>query len=437
MEIETPSLRTACADLNGQMRGKRLPAREAAKLEFSGQRMPLSALSLDIWGRDIDDSPLVFASGDADGQLRCTERGPVLMPWLAEPATLVPMWMFTDDGKPFNGDPRHALARVLAGYTRRGWKVMAATELEFTLVEIRDGALAPARARHGGQPLHAGEINGVSELDRFSEFFDDLYAGAEAMGISALAAVSEGGIGQFEVNLNHGPALRMADDTWLFKALVKGMARKHGMAATFLAKPFKDEPGNGLHLHFSITDRHGRNLFDNGVMTGTSLMHHAVAGLIAGMPGATLVFAPHAGSYERLAPHSHAPTGACWGYENRTTAIRIPGGDPAARRIEHRVAGGDTNPYLVMAAILGAALMGIEDELTPPEPLMGNAYGQRVLMVPTDWEEAIGRFEASPKMARIFPGLMIDMLQRVKRQEQRKSGKLSPERLKLETMDAV
>ncbi|MCA8882524.1 MAG: glutamine synthetase [Rhodobacteraceae bacterium] len=437
MEIDTPSLRTACADLNGQMRGKRLPAREAAKLEFTGQRMPLSALSLDIWGRDIEKSPLVFASGDADGQLRCTDRGPVLMPWLVEPATLVPMWMFTEDGAPFDADPRHALSRVLTRYARRGWKVMAATELEFTLVDDSGATLAPACAPQGGRRLHAGEINGLAELDRFSAFFDDLYAGAEAMGIVPLAAVSESGIGQFEVNLNHGPALRIADDTWLFKALVKGMARKHGMAATFLAKPFADEPGNGLHLHFSITDRNGRNLFDNGVMTGTALMHHAVAGLIAGMPGATLIFAPHAGSYARLAPDSHAPTGACWGYENRTAAIRIPGGDPAARRIEHRTAGGDTNPYLVIAAILGAAFMGIEDELSPPPPLIGNAYGQRVLMIPTDWDEAITRFEASPKMARIFPGLLIDLLQRVKRQEQTKSAALSPERLVLETLEAV
>lgn len=437
MDISTASLRTACADLNGQMRGKRLPARDAAKLEYSGQRMPLSALSLDIWGRDVDDSPLVFASGDADGQLRCTERGPVLMPWLPSPATLVPMWMYTEDGAPFDGDPRHALARVLARFKRKGWYVQAATELEFTLVDDRSGKLAMAHAPGVGRPLHAGEINGLAELDRFSAFFDELYAGAEAMDIKAQAAVSEAGIGQFEVNLCHGPAMRMADDTWLFKTLVRGIARKHGLAATFLAKPFADEPGNGLHLHFSITDQKGRNLFDNGLMTGTPMMHHAVAGLIAGMPGATLIFAPHAGSYDRITPLSHAPTGASWGYENRTTAVRIPGGESENRRIEHRMAGGDTNPYLVMAAILGAAFMGLEDELTPPEPIMGNAYGQRVLILPTDWDEAITRWEASPKMARIFPGLLIDMLQRVKRQEQAKSEKLSPEQLSLQTFEAV
>ncbi|MCA8879187.1 MAG: glutamine synthetase [Rhodobacteraceae bacterium] len=437
MDIDTPSLRTACADLNGMMRGKRLPASEAAKLEFSGQRMPLSALSLDLWGTDIEDSPLVFQSGDADGQLRCTDRGPVAMPWLPEPATLMPMWMFSESGTPFDGDPRHALARILARFSRRGWRVIAATELEFTLVDDSGAALGRARSPVTGRPLHVGGINDLVELDLFAPFFDDLYAGAEAMGIRAQAAVSESGIGQFEVNLMHGPAMRVADDTWLFKALVRGMARKHGMAATFLAKPFEADSGNGLHLHFSVIDQHKQNIFDNGMMSGSELMKHAIGGCISGMPGATLIFAPHAGSYARITPLSHAPIGASWGYENRTCAIRIPGGDPAARRIEHRFAGGDTNPYLVMAAILGAALMGIEDAVAPPEPIMGNAYGQRILKVPADWVEAITRFEGSPKMARIFPGLLIDMLARVKRQELKKSDALDAARLALETSQAV
>jgi glutamine synthetase len=437
MDIETPSLRTACADLNGMMRGKRLPASEAAKLEFYGHRMPLSALSLDLWGADVEGSPLVFPSGDADGALRCTDRGPVPMPWLATPATLVPMWMFTEDGRPFDADPRHALARVLAGYSRRGWRVVAATELEFTLIDDSGEAIAPARSPVTGRPLHVGGINDVAELDLFAPFFDDLYAGAEAMGIRAQAAVSEAGIGQFEVNLAHGPAMRIADDTWLFKALVRGIARKHGLTATFLAKPFEKDAGNGLHVHFSVVDTQRQNIFDNGLLAGSALMKQAIAGCISGMPGATLVFAPHANSYARITPQSHAPIGASWGYENRTCAIRIPGGDPASRRVEHRFAGGDTNPYLVMTAILGAALMGIEDAVAPPEPIIGNAYGQRLLKVPTDWDEAITRFEGSPKMARIFPPLLIEMLARVKRQEMARSFAMDPARLALETCQAV
>lgn len=437
MDIDTKSIRTGFADLNGQMRGKRLPAAHAEKIEYQGQRMPLSAVTVDLWGCDIENSPLVFESGDADGQLRCTERGPLPMPWLDQPATLMPMWMFTDQGQPFEADPRHALARVLARYARRGLKVIAATELEFTLVDDTGASLATVRSPHTGKPLTDAAVVGVAALDTFQRFFDDLYAGADAMGISAQAAISEAGIGQFEINLDHGPAMRIADDTWLFKSLVRGMARKHGMAATFMAKPFADDAGNGLHLHFSVLDEAKRNIFDNGLMTGSGQMLSAVAGCVAGMPGATLIFAPYENSYVRMSPGAHAPTGACWGYENRTAAIRIPGGEPAARRIEHRTAGGDTNPYLVMAAILGSALMGIEDELNPPEPVIGNAYDQRILQIPTDWDAAIERFAGSPKMARIFTPLLIDMYARTKRQEKRRLAAMPPSEQVFSLLEAV
>ncbi len=437
MDLPTASLRTACADLNGVWRGKRMPAAHGAKLEFEGHRMPLSALNLDLWGTDIDDSPLVFATGDADGQLRVTDRGPVPMPWLGSPATLVPMWMYTDEGRPFDGDARHALARVLARFAKRGWKVVAASELEFTLVDDAGTALAPARDPVTGRPITAGRINDVMGLDRFAAFFDALYAGAEAMGIDAQTAISESGRAQFEVNLMHGPAMRVADDTALFKTLVRGTARAHALAATFMAKPFEGDAGNGLHFHVSVLDERGRNVFDNGLMTGSALLRQAIAGAVAGMPGATLIFAPHANSYDRFAPGSHAPTGASWGYENRTTAIRIPGGEPRARRLEHRAPGGDTNPYLVLAAILGAMLMGIEDALDPPVPVIGNAYGQRLLQIPTDWQEAIDRFDGSPKMARIFPRLLVDNLVRTKRQELRKSDAMRAEVLGMETFELV
>ena len=180
--------------------------------------------------------------------------------------------------------------------------------------------------------------------------------------IPADTAISETGLGQFEINLMHSDdALRAADDTWLFKMMVKGLARRHGFAASFMAKPYPEYSGNGLHTHFSLLDRDGNNVFDNGGPEGTTMLHNAVAGCLAAMHDCTLIFAPHANSYDRLVPGMHAPTGIAWAYENRTAAVRIPSGSSAARRIEHRVAGGDVNPYLMLAAILGAALIGIED----------------------------------------------------------------------------
>ncbi|MGA0923476.1 MAG: glutamine synthetase family protein, partial [Lutimaribacter sp.] len=356
------TIRIAASDLNGQPRGKRVPTRFADKVVDDGTRFPLSVLNLDIWGEDIDDSPLVFDTGDADGVLRPTERGFLPMPWLSAPTALLPIWMFHDDGRPFEGDPRHALRRVLERYRARGLTPVAAMELEFFLIDDSGKTLEVPISPRSGKRRKAAEVMSIRALDAFDQFFTDLYDACEAMDIPADTAISEAGLGQFEINLVHqDDALRAADDAWLFKMLVKGLARRHGFAASFMAKPYEDYPGSGLHVHFSVLDSDGRNIFNDGGPRGSDALRHAVAGCLDAMHDSMLIFAPHANSYDRLVPGNHAPTGICWAYENRTAAIRIPSGAPGARRIEHRVAGGDVNPYLHLAAVLGAALSGLED----------------------------------------------------------------------------
>lgn len=413
------TFRVAACDLNGQMRGKRVPGDYAAKLDKGAVRLPLSALNVDITGADIENSPLVFETGDADGILRPTDRGPMPLPWLQVDQPLVPMMLYLDDGTPFDGDPRHALVAVLDRFSQRNWTVIAATELEFTLVDDSGDSLATVRDPRNGRRIEAPEVLSLTQMDAFDPFLSALYDGSSAMGIPAQTTTSEAGIGQFEVTLNHQSALRAADDTWAFKALIKGLARQHGFAATFMAKPFADDAGNGMHLHFSVLDAQGNNIFNDGGETGTDLMRAAVAGCIAAMPASTLIFAPHSNSYTRLVPGAHAPTGACWAYENRTAAIRIPGGAPVARRIEHRVSGGDINPYLTFAAILGAAITGIDDAMSPPAPITGNAYEQDMPQLAPDWETAINWFETDPLIARIFSAGLIRNLTSTKRQEMR------------------
>jgi len=411
------TIRIAIPDLNGQMRGKRLPASDFPKLAKGGARMPFSVQNVDITGADIENSPLVFQTGDADGVLLPTGRGPVPMPWLQTPSALVPMGLHHEDGSAFEGDPRHALVGVLDRYLSHGWHVHAATEMEFYLVDDTGETLLPARNPLTGRRMAGDATLDLAELDAFDAFFSDLYDGCAAMGIPAQAAISEAGRGQFEVNLLHRNALDAADDAHFFKTLTRGIARKHGMAATFMAKPFADDAGNGMHVHFSVVDDDGVNIFDDGGDTGTPLLRHAVGGCVTGMPPSTLIFVPHGVSYDRLVAGAHAPTGAGWAYENRTAAIRIPGGSPKARRIEHRVACGDINPYLVLAAILGAALIGIEDKLDPGDPLQGNAYEQDLPQLASDWNSAILRFEDSAFIRKIFPELLIENLCNTKRQE--------------------
>lgn len=432
------SFRVAACDLNGQLRGKRVPPSYADKLDKGTVRMPFSALNVDLWGADIVGSPLVFESGDADGVLRPTKRGPVPVPWLETDTTLVPMCLYDDNGAPFAGDPRHALAAILARYGARGWSVVAATELEFTLIDASGPHPQPPLNPVTGRRLSDEAVLSIAEMDTFEAFFTDLYDGCAAMGIPAQTAISEAGIGQFEINLNHQDAIRCADDTWLFKALTRGLARKHGFAATFMSKPYANDAGNGLHVHFSVLDGDGRNVFDNGGPDGTDTLRAAVAGCVAAMPGSTLIFAPHGNSYTRLVPGAHAPTGACWAYENRTAAIRIPGGAPAARRIEHRVAGGDINPYLMLTAVLGAALVGIEDGLQPPAPISGNAHDIDDLPhLAGSWPEAVDLFETDPMVARMFPADLIRYLTMTKRQEIARFAEIPQEDHWLSYLEAV
>ena len=416
---EVRTIRVAAVDLNGQARGKRIPARFADKVVKDGTRFPFSVLNLDIWGEDIDDSPLVFDKGDADGILLPTERGFIPMPWLEAPTALLPIWMFRENGKPYEGDPRHALRAVVERYKERGLTPVAAIELEFFLIDDSGKTLQVPPSPRSGKRRKAAETLSIRALDAFDTFFTDLYDACEAMDIPADTSTSETGLGQFEVNLMHcDDALRAADDAWLFKMLVKGLARRHGFAASFMAKPYLEYSGSGLHTHFSVLDKSGDNIFDSGGTKGSAMMRNAIAGCLTSMRDSALILAPHENSFERLVPGKHATTAISWGYENRTAAIRVPAGNPSARRIEHRVAGADVNPYLMLATILGAALIGIEDGLEPPSPITGNAYAMDDLpQIPSTWEDAIEAFETSAIMPRILPKELIRNLVLTKKQE--------------------
>jgi glutamine synthetase len=412
------SLRAAVCDLNGAMRGKGIPVSQAQKALEGGLRIPLSVVGVDIWGEDIADSELVFQTGDADGLCEWTGRRILPVDWLAKPTALVPLWLTEEGGSPFLGDPRRALARIVDRYAAHGLTAVVATELEFYLVDPSEPRPVPPRSPLTGKRLHSDGVLSIDEIDQFDAFINDVYTACAAQNIPADGAIAENGAGQFEINLLHvADPLKAADDATYFKRIVKGIARKHGFAATFMAKPYGDRSGNGLHVHFSLLDRDTKNIFDDGTDQGSESLRQAVGGLLAAMPESTLLFAPHLNSYRRLRPGAHAPSAIAWGYENRTAALRIPGGPSAARRIEHRVAAADSNPYLVLAGVLGAALEGIEQQIEPPDPIVGDAYSMELPHLPFDWATAIQRFENGAYMKRIFVPVLRQMLVSCKRQE--------------------
>ena len=203
---------------------------------------------------------------------------------------------------------------------------------------------------------------------------------------------------------------------------MRGVSRRHGYAATFMAKPYVEESGNGFHTHFSLLDRDGNNVFDDGTEQGSDLLRHAIAGMMQLMPESMLVFAPHLNSYRRFMPGAHAPTHASWGYENRTVALRVPESPNLARRIEHRVAGADANPYLVLASILAGALHGMENALEPDAPVEGDAYAEESphYPLPCEWQDAIARFEQSEILREYLGEEFVRVYAQAKRQERRR-----------------
>ena len=415
---EIDSLRAAVCDLNGVMRGKRIPVEQARKALEGGMRMPYSLVGLDIWGEDIVGNEQVFSTGDADGICHWTGRGVLPVGWTAHPTALVPLWLAHDDGRPFLGDPRRALAAILSRYAALGLTPVTATELEFYLVDPASSRPVGPVSPVTGKRLDSDSALSLDEIDGFEGFIHDVHAACREQGVPAETAIAENGVGQFEINLGHvADALHAADDAVLFKRIVKGIARRHGFAACFMAKPYGDRAGNGLHVHFSLLDRAGLNVFDDGTDAGSDMLRHAVGGLLAGMAESTLAFAPHYNSYRRLRPASYAPTAVAWGYENRMVAIRIPGGPGKARRVEHRVAGADANPYLVMATVLGSALIGIERAMEPGAPIVSIADARDLPSLPGDWGAAIRAFETGPLIAEMFDPALRDALISCKRQE--------------------
>lgn len=382
-------------DLLGIARGKRIPKHRLADLLAGRLSVSSTVYALDSLGENIEGSPLVHDEGDADRPLAPVAGSLRPAPWRPDRALALAA-VVEPDGTPFWADPRAALARVVAELERRGLRACVAFEYEFYLLDPEpgpDGRPRPARsARHGGR---AGLVE-VYDLERLADvdgFLDLLGRFCEALELPLEAVSAEYAPGQFEVNLEHrGDPLRAADDAFLFRIAVRRAAREAGLRATFAAKPFTGRAGSGCHVHLSLYDAGGRNLFGEHPDGGRRL-EAAVAGLLATAPAAMAVFAPNANSYRRLVPGSYAPVSACWGHNNRTVAVRIPPADPHARRIEHRIAGADSNPYLVLAAVLAGVLHGLEHDLEPPPPVSGDACRVPAAPLPCTWPEALSAFD--------------------------------------------
>lgn len=391
-------------DINGVLRGKWLPVSGAGKLDKEGVPMPLSLFGLDLWGREVMETELHVETGDVDGVCLPVPGSRVPVPWITEqPVAQVLVSMYEPNRRPWYLDPRHRLQLILDRFAPLGLTPVVAFEQEFYLVtDRRDAAGAPVPFGHRAAGPSRQNMYDMSDLEAVAPLMREIRAAAAAQGILADAVISEASPGQFEVNLLHrADAMRAADDAVLFRRLVKGVARRHGWRATFMAKPYPDFAGSGTHVHVSLVDAEGRNRFGDPE-TGDALLGAAAAGLLESARDTAVLYIHSHNGFRRLAPGAYAPTTLSWGYDNRSVAVRVPNGGPAARRLEHRIAGADANPYLVLAGILAGMHHGIADGLTPPPPLTGDAYVQEGDRLPTSLREAATVFAASAFVTRYF-----------------------------------
>jgi glutamine synthetase len=408
----------------GVPRGKRLRQHEILAMYESGRFLPISVTFADITGRDVEETKLLWETGDADGQVWPVPGTLVPTPWAGPDAAQVLTTFHELDGTPHDLDPRTVLNGVIARLKAIGLTPVVAVELEFYLLESERGADGlPQPALSAGHPREDIQVYGLAELDDQRPFLDDLYAGADAQGIPLESAIAEYAAGQFELTLRHKPdALRACDDAIMYKRLVKATAAEHGLEATFMAKPFAGSAGNGMHLHVSLLDEQGVNAFASDDPEGSPLLRHAIAGMKALLADSFALFAPNANSYRRFRANSYAPVAPTWGVNNRTVSFRVPAGPPASRHVEHRACGADANPYLAVAGLLAAMHHGITAKLDPGPAVVGNGYEaqpeQDADPMPANWFAAVDRFAGSILMKEYLGPRFVDVYSAVKRSEQ-------------------
>jgi len=319
------------SDLNGYIRGKRIPIKDAGKIYTTGLQIPESVVLLDFFGESSDPNGRGFSDGDPDGSLHHIKGTTRHVPWGDGRKAQVLMQLVSDDGSLCSVDPRALASNVLDGFKELGFRANIAFELEFYLLDDKLDSSGRPRI-FGSQDVNqtAGEtqVYLLDDLDRYDDFLRTVAGACQTQDIPASVITSEYSPSQFEINLNHvNDPLRAADHCVLLKRAIKGVAADFAMQATFMPKPFIEYSGSGMHIHFSLEDDKGRNVFSGESELGSALLHNAIGGLLETMPDLFAIFAPGRNSYRRFVPDLYVPINKTWGYNNRSVAIRIPSGD--------------------------------------------------------------------------------------------------------------
>lgn len=403
------------ADIAGISRGKAMPSAKFSRSERIF--MPLSIFYQTISG-DYVDMEIDHQWTESDMVLVPDYDTAVAAPWAQDKTVQIIHDVVDLSGNPVEVAPRNVLKRVVELYAAEGWKPVVAPEMEFYLTKPNIDPSIPIEPPIGrtGRPVASRQAYSMMAVDEYGPVIDDIYDFAEAQGFEIDTIMQEGGAGQIEINLVHGDPIRLADQVFFFKRLIREAAFRHNCFATFMAKPIQDEPGSAMHIHQSVIDKNGQNIFSDSNGEETAEFLAFVAGLQKYIPHGISLFAPYVNSYRRFVASGSAPINLEWGPDNRTTGIRIPIASPNARRVENRVVGMDSNPYLSLATSLACGYLGMKNKLTPREAVRGEAYEQPRAL-PRGLLEGLDLFDGAPELAEVLGQHFCDVYKSIKRHE--------------------
>ncbi len=408
----------AVPDIAGVARGKTMPAEKFVKLD--PVHLPISIFHQTITGDYVgfeEDSQKLYAENDLMMVPDLSTIRPA--PWASSPTAQVIHDAMQQNGEPTEIAPRNVLKRVFELYAKQGWCPVVAPELEFYLTKTNpdpDYPLEPPIGR-SGRPGAGRQAYSLGAVDEYEKVVNDIYEFAERQYLKIDTIIQEGGAAQLEINLLHGHPIDLADQIFLFKRTIREAAFRHNCYATFMAKPLENEPGSAMHIHQSIVDpKTGRNVFTDDAGAPTPLFYQFIAGQQEYLPAATCLLAPYVNSYRRLVPGGASPINVEWGEDNRSAGLRVPISPVSARRIENRLAGADTNPYLAIAASLACGYLGMMKKLQPRPAVTGNAY-RNSHQLPRGLLEALVEFEGSESLHEVLGKRFCHVYLELKRSE--------------------
>jgi glutamine synthetase len=400
-QVET--IQALMVDIHGKARGKIVKREALGSMLEKGVTIPNAPFSCDIWGKEIWQTGLVYETGDKDNHCYGLPGSLHLQPWGDGSTAQMLIRPYSQEGNPNPYCPRTLLDQAVSALAVHGLSPTVAFELEFYLFKPSpDGAPSPIDLEDGRIGPRTSGIYGVDDLDKVAPFLADVQRFSKALGVPADTALSEGGHGQFEINLNHraGDPMSAADDAFLLRRIVSSAAEKHGMRASFMPKPKMDRPGSGMHVHVSLQNGAGENAFSSA--GGDALMRHCLGGMLATLRESQILFAPGYNSYRRTRWVNSPPNTVTWAHDNRMSALRIPNAPPYAKRFEHRTAGSDANPYLVLAAMLFGCVEGIDSKIDPGPEAEGTTIKRGVKRLHREFFDAWMDFQHSDFIARRF-----------------------------------